>query len=58
MSLGSVTFVLGVEAPGVAGSRFPEILLSAGRAENLSGKVVFLLSLQLEVLVLSLGVRD
>lgn len=55
MSLGSVTFVIGVEAPVVASYRFPEILLSAERAVHLSGKIVFFLSLQFEVLVLSLG---
>lgn len=55
MSFGSVTFVIGVEVPGVARCRFLEILLSAERAVHLSGKIVFFLSLQLEVLVLSLG---
>lgn len=55
MSLGPVTFVIGVEAPGVARCRFPEILLFAERAVHLSGKIVFFLFLQLEVLVLSLG---
>lgn len=55
MSFGSVTFVIGVEVPGVARCRFLEILLSAERAVHLSGKIIFFLSLQLEVLVLSLG---
>ena len=55
MSLGSMAFVIGAEVLGVARCRFPEILLSVERAVHLSGKIVFFLSLQLEVLVLSLG---